>query len=62
MKTHMRNLRLHNNAGMAFPDCYARARLLDLDKNSLLTTTNRELVTCERCKKIRGFGSYLGGL
>lgn len=52
MKVHFRDLRLMNNAGMAFPACYASAELLDTNKGLLPTTSNRHLVTCERCQRL----------
>jgi hypothetical protein len=39
-KIHYRNIRLRNNAGMDFPECYAHAELLDCDKGRLITTGN----------------------
>jgi hypothetical protein len=48
---HFRNIRLRNNAGMDFPECYARAKLLDTDKGRLPTTGDQSKVTCERCRK-----------
>lgn len=52
MKTHFRDLRLANNAGMQFPACYASAKLLDTDKSRLPTTADRGAVTCEHCQRI----------
>lgn len=49
MKTHLRDIRLMNNAGMQFPLCYANAPLLDVDKSALPTTGNAADVTCKRC-------------
>jgi len=46
---HLRNLRLYNNAGMNFPECYAGAKLLDTDKGRLPTSPILEKVTCPRC-------------
>ena len=51
MKTHYRSIRLFNNAGMSFPECYANAPLLDLDKGRLTMTGKREMVTCKNCLK-----------
>lgn len=48
---HARDIRLANNAGMAFPVCYANAELLDCTKGRLLTTSDFALVTCKRCLK-----------
>ena len=54
-KVHYRSIRLFVNAGMEFPQCYAHAALLDLDKARLLTTFDKELVTCSRClRKLKG--------
>ena len=47
---HLRSIRLMNNAGINFPLCYSRARLLDLDKSGLPTSGKWGEVTCERCK------------
>lgn len=51
-KVHFRSIRHTVNAGMDFPACYGNARLLDLDKSRLPTTTDRNAVTCERCQRI----------
>lgn len=48
-KTHMRSIRLRNNAGIDFPVCYSRAKLLDLDKSALPTTGEASECTCKRC-------------
>lgn len=64
-KIHLRNLRLFNNAGMPFPDCYANAwyrkwPLLgtSTDKGHLPTTGDRAKVTCRNCKRLQGFGHF----
>jgi hypothetical protein len=57
MKTHLRDIRLRNNAGMAFPVCYAGAELLDVDKGHLPTTGEFADVTCEHCR-VRGPKRY----
>lgn len=49
MKIHFCNTRLRVNAGMDFPECYANAQYLDLDKSGLPKTNEREKVTCKRC-------------
>lgn len=49
MKMHLRDIRLRNNAGLAFPLCYASAALLDTDKGYLPTTGEFNEVTCKRC-------------
>lgn len=51
---HFRNIRLEVNAGMDFPECYAGATLLDLDKSRLPTTGDRARVTCKRCLRRMG--------
>ena len=56
-KTHFRDTRLFNNAGMPFPTCYAGARLLDLDKGRLPTTNNQTNVTCQHCLRKLGYRS-----
>ena len=55
MKTHFRNIRLRNNAGIDIPECKAYAKLLDCDAGRWPMTSNQNKVTCKRCiKKIRG--------
>jgi hypothetical protein len=49
MAIHARDIRLSNNAGMAFPVCAAQAPLLDTDKSRWLTTGDIHLVTCQNC-------------
>jgi hypothetical protein len=51
MKTHLRDIRLRNNAGMDFPVCQAGARLLDTDKGRWPTTGEWSAVTCLKCLK-----------
>ena len=51
-KTHYRDLRLRNNAGVDFPLCYADAPLLDTAKSYLPTTGRLDSVTCKRCLAI----------
>jgi hypothetical protein len=43
---------MKNNAGMDFPVCYRNAKLLDLDKSRLATTSDDSEVTCKRCQAI----------
>ena len=51
MKTHIRDIRLSNNAGMSFPVCYSTAKLLDLDKSRLAMAMaiKPKDATCKRC-------------
>ena len=57
-RTHFRDLRLFNNAGLEFPTCKANAKLLDLDARRLPTTGNIKEVDCPKClNKIRKEGS-----
>ena len=49
MKVHFQNTRLRVNAGISFPECYAGAEMLDLDKTICPTTGDRSKVTCKRC-------------
>jgi hypothetical protein len=48
------NIRLFNNAGMRFPECYAYQKLLDTDKGRLRTTGDKLLVDCPKCLKRLG--------
>jgi len=50
-KVHYGDIRLHNNAGINFPVCYAGAELLDMDK-TILRTGGYEVVTCKHCLRI----------
>lgn len=52
-KRHLRSQRLLVNTGMSFPACYANAKLLDLDKSRLRVTSDKSLVTCMRCRKMK---------
>jgi hypothetical protein len=52
MKTHFRNIRLRNNAGMDFPECKAYQEYLDLDSGRWPTTGNQKDVTCKNCIKM----------
>ena len=49
-KTHIRDIRLFNNAGMSFPVCQANAPLLDLDKGHW-PCARREQATCKHCQR-----------
>ena len=49
---HYVNIRLYNNAGMEFPECYAGAKLLDLDKSHLPLSHNIKEVTCKHCIRL----------
>lgn len=51
-KTHYRNTRLYVNAGMRFPECYAYAELLDVEKSALPTTGEVNEVTCKHCLRL----------
>ena len=51
-KLHYRNIRLFVNAGMSFPECYAYADLLDVEKSALPTTGVKEEVTCKHCLRL----------
>ena len=51
MKTHMRDIRLRNNAGMDFPLCKAGAELLDLDAGRWPLTGKYSEVTCAHCRR-----------
>lgn len=51
-KTHLRHMRLYNNAGMNFPSCYANAPLLDTDKGRLPISSDHNTVSCKHCQKI----------
>ena len=51
-KVHFIDTRLFVNAGMRFPTCYARARLLDTDKGRLPLTLVHDQVTCAHCRRI----------
>ena len=49
MRTHYRDLRLRNNAGISIPVCKAGEKLLDLDSSAWPITLNKAKVTCKRC-------------
>lgn len=51
-KTHLRDIRLKNNAGIDFPLCRAQARLLDFDNTELPTSGDMAEVTCNNCKRL----------
>lgn len=52
MKTHLKDIRLYNNAGISMPLCRATARLLDLDATAWKKTGKWEEVTCLNCLKM----------
>ena len=56
-KTHFRDTRLYNNAGVSFPTCYAWAPQLDLNKGQLPTTAIPSNVTCQHCLRKLGYKS-----
>lgn len=47
----LQNIRLFNNAGMSFPECYAYQKLLDTDKGRLRMSGDKNEVTCPKCLK-----------
>lgn len=49
---HFLDLRLHANAGVRFPACYARTDQLDMSRTGLPVTPMASQVTCLRCRKI----------
>ena len=52
-KVHWRDLRLFVNAGVAFPVCHIskKKQPLDMDKSALVTSPDKDKVTCQRCLK-----------
>lgn len=51
MKLHIRDIRLANNAGIAFPVCQIRDEgPLDVDK-TIWPTTSAKLGTCKNCRR-----------
>lgn len=50
MKTHIKDIRLYNNAGMSFPVCQASAKLLDTDKSAWKADRARK-ATCKHCMR-----------
>ena len=46
MKTHLRSIRLRNNAGMDYPLCKERGLI---DGKYYITTGDENLVTCKNC-------------
>lgn len=46
MKTHMRSIRLRNNAGMDYPLCKEHGLI---DGKYYITTGDKNLVTCKNC-------------
>jgi len=53
-RTHKRDLRLRNNAGMDYPACQVTDGPLDTDKGRWTTTGDDDKVTCKNCQKIKG--------
>jgi hypothetical protein len=51
MKVHFKSIRVYNNMGISFPDCYLGDGPLDLDKTILPSTGDYTKVTCLHCKK-----------
>jgi hypothetical protein len=52
MKTHIRDIRLFNNAGISMPVCYAIQSPLDLDKTGLPISQRPEQATCKHCQRV----------
>lgn len=50
--THLSSLRWQNNAGINIPLCQTRAKLVDMDSTRRKQTRDRELVTCQKCRKL----------
>jgi hypothetical protein len=50
-KTHFRDVRLFNNAGMNFPTCRANEKMLDLEAAWLPISAEIHEVTCKHCLK-----------
>jgi hypothetical protein len=48
MKTHAKDIRLANNAGISLPVCIANARILNTDHPGIIARPD-EPVTCRRC-------------
>lgn len=48
-KTHIRDIRLYNNAGISFPVCRAGAEMLDLDCTRYEMANPETAATCLRC-------------
>lgn len=48
-KTHIRDIRLFNNAGLSVPVCKATAPLLDLDSLAWEFSDNAKDATCKSC-------------
>jgi hypothetical protein len=55
---HLADLRLRVNAGMDFPTCQARAKLLDLEKGRWNMVQEKDKVTCKKCKRIISGNNY----
>ena len=53
MRTHFRDIRLRNNAGMDMPLCYAQRKgPLDMDASRFPTTGKQDEVTCLHCRRL----------
>ena len=50
--THMTNLRLYVNAGIAIPECRANAHSLDLNAGKWRLANDAAHVDCKHCLKI----------
>ena len=56
---HYRSIRLKNNAGMDFPQCFASAKLLDTEKSKLATSGSPSEVTCGHCLDYLGLSGKI---
>lgn len=50
-KTHIRDIRLFNNAGLSVPVCKATAPLLDLSSTAWEFADSKKDATCKGCVK-----------
>ena len=50
-KTHIKDIRLANNAGIAFPVCQANVDLLDMDKTGWIMAP-ADQATCQHCRRL----------
>lgn len=48
-RTHLSDIRLHNNAGISFPLCQVGTKALDLEKTGWKTSGNTYEVNCKHC-------------
>jgi len=52
-KIHIRDIRLHNNAGISMPVCYAAQKgPLDMDKTGCKTSPLVVDITCKHCLRV----------